>query len=129
VKTTSQTLAEKIAGFITGLDNTSYDAQVLAEKILKDIPELTGFDVLADQLETCWSAAHLALHDPTRYRARVTDALDTCAEAYQQVVGEMPLASSAETVEAEDDTDDTNDGELAEEVQEHIELAPDESEQ
>jgi len=132
VKITSRVLAEKIAKVAQRGNPTL----VTPEMILEGVPELAGFDTLAEQLGTAYKDAQAAFLDEAyRTDSNFKATADKCAEAYEAAVREAPEEPVIEDGTSmigpveEDLTSET--GEPADESNGAggFEMAPDETEQ
>ena len=132
MKITTTTLANKIAEFI----NVRYGVTTEPQTILDGIPELAGFDKLADQLELCYHDAQMAMAGTCDLSAENFMATrDACFQTYMGAIGTAPsepqledggsmIGPVEEDLSGEDDIPvDESNGEGG------FEAAPDESEQ
>lgn len=128
MKVTSRFLIEKIAQM------ASYGnaRRVTPEVVLKEVPELLGFDLLALQVAETYQAAQMVLNDCATC-GEVPDPIltkfrDDCRLIYQRSVGEDPAEPAPE--ESIDENPDAESGTQPEDDDlEEVETAPDETEQ
>lgn len=143
MKITTAVLAQKIADYMNtlqddlSLGHVDPERTIKATAVLEAIPELAGFDTLADQVQTAFQDAQQALYDPEAYinYDNLKGTRNACYNAYIGAVGEAPevpktpegvsmMGGVEEDLTAENDLPvDESNGEGG------FELAPDESEQ